>query len=288
MLQATGTETLNQKSARLKNALAERKNIRQKSRYAPPSVAKAEAPEEKVAAVEEKKPEEKKKARPRRITGGARKQARARKAKARKGAAPKKRVWKKAEMAPDPVKRNNRNGSTSNLFDIEHQIVQIVSKAKGKPVAIRDIALEIFGKDVANEANVQGAGLQTVRTVRNGVRKPISMGYLKRWTTDNDPEAKPGFVCFVKNPSKAKPQKKAPAKKKEQADKPRAVCQPTVPKRRVLVGSKRRKAKEEKLGKGAAKDARSKAKELVKSETQKASRAARAKASMRKAEQRSK
>lgn len=285
MLQPVGSETLNQKSARLKSALAERKNIKQKSRYAPPFVAKTEAPEKKAPPVEEKKPEEKKKARPRRITGGAKKQAKARKAK--KVASQKKRVWKKAEVAPDPVKRNNRNGSNSSLFDIEHQIIQIVGKAKGKPVAIRDIAQGILGKDVANEAGVQGAGLLTVRTVRNGVRKPISLGYLKRWTTDDDPEAKPGYVCFVKNPSKAKPKKKAPTKK-EQADKPRAICQPTVPKRRVLVGSKRRKAKEEKLKKGAAKDAKAKARELVKNETQKPSRTARAKASMRKAEQRSK
>jgi len=191
-------ETKEEKSSRLKDMIAKRKGkAASKSNGKGSNGQSGHAKPAKAAP----KKAAKKKAAPKKTKAPAKKTT--------KKAAPKKESTGKrqarAKAANEPIKRKSRSQEKDGLFQVERDIIKIVRQKRGKPIAIKEVAFKLFGSDVVNEAETQGAGEDSIRTVRNGVRMPIQYGYLRRWTKDDDPDAKAGFVCFVKAPEKVKP-----------------------------------------------------------------------------------
>lgn len=88
----------------------------------------------------------------------------------------------------------DRDKNGDGLRPAERDIVKIVKQAR-KPIAIRDIAIAMFGENKVKRADDGETKDNTlVRVVRNGIRKPREYGLLKLWTETKDKDAKNGFV----------------------------------------------------------------------------------------------
>lgn len=67
-------------------------------------------------------------------------------------------------------RRNGRDINKDNLTALERSILNMLLQSE-QPVSVKDIAVEMYGEEVAAEA----AGKDSVRTIRNALRIPKAM-----------------------------------------------------------------------------------------------------------------
>ena len=67
-------------------------------------------------------------------------------------------------------KGNGRDINKDNLTDLERSILSFMAQHE-EPVSVKEIAVHMFGEDVAPE----GKGANSVRTIRNALRIPKAM-----------------------------------------------------------------------------------------------------------------
>lgn len=79
-----------------------------------------------------------------------------------------------SEVRGENKSKTDRDPS-DNLIPLERSILEILSNAR-EPIGAKEIAVHLFGSDVTSE----GKGVNSVRTVRNALRVPKSMGLLKQ------------------------------------------------------------------------------------------------------------
>lgn len=81
---------------------------------------------------------------------------------------------KERKVKRSATRTNDRDRKGDGLREFERKLIKVVEKHG--PISIKNLAEKMFGKNVPGEAD----GKDSVRTIRNAVRKPVQYGLLQR------------------------------------------------------------------------------------------------------------